>query len=44
MVDMFGNDRLQAARGCEHHLTLDGHQFRWFRVGAADNAIERTSL
>jgi maltose alpha-D-glucosyltransferase/alpha-amylase len=44
LVDMFGKDRLQAHRGCEHELPLDGYGFRWFRVGAADNAIDRQTL
>jgi maltose alpha-D-glucosyltransferase/alpha-amylase len=43
MVDMFGRERLQARKGCEHELALDPLKFRWFRVGAADNAIERES-
>jgi hypothetical protein len=38
---MFGKDKLQARRGCEHELPMEGYGFRWFRVGAADNAIER---
>jgi maltose alpha-D-glucosyltransferase/alpha-amylase len=44
LVDMFGHERLRARRGCEHELSLAPFQFRWFRVGAADNAIERTDL
>jgi maltose alpha-D-glucosyltransferase/alpha-amylase len=44
LVDMFGKDRLQARRGCEHELPMDGFGFRWFRVGAADNAIDRQTL
>ena len=44
LVDMFGPDRLQARKGCEHELALAPYQYRWFRVGAADNAIEREAL
>ena len=44
IADVFGKERLQARKGCEHELTLDPLRFRWFRVGAADNAIDRESL
>jgi maltose alpha-D-glucosyltransferase/alpha-amylase len=44
LVDMFGTERVQARRGCEHDFALAPFQFRWFRVGAADNAIERLAL
>ena len=44
IADVFGKERLQARKGCEHELTIDPLRFRWFRVGAADNAIERESL
>jgi maltose alpha-D-glucosyltransferase/alpha-amylase len=44
IVDMFGTEKLQAVKGCNHDLGLRPYQFRWFRVGAADNAIERVAL
>jgi len=27
-----------------HRITLDGYAWRWYRVGAADNALYRTDL
>jgi len=41
IVDMFGKGEVKAVKDCEHELSLDPLGFRWFRVGAADNAIDR---
>jgi maltose alpha-D-glucosyltransferase/alpha-amylase len=44
IVDMFGSERLQSRKACNHELALQPYQYRWFRVGAADNAIEREEI
>jgi maltose alpha-D-glucosyltransferase/alpha-amylase len=28
----------------QHHIALDGYAWRWYRVGAADNVLDRSDL
>jgi maltose alpha-D-glucosyltransferase/alpha-amylase len=44
LVDAIGHDNSCAdGNGC-HRIRLDGYGYRWFRVGAPDNALNRTAL
>jgi len=27
-----------------HHIQMDGYAWRWFRVGGADNVLDRSDL
>lgn len=42
LVDVFGDDHSRAGAAGVHDLDLEGYGYRWFRVGAADNALNRT--
>ncbi len=44
MVDIFRGDLLRARKGCAHHVELPPYAWRWYRVGAADNALDREPL
>jgi maltose alpha-D-glucosyltransferase / alpha-amylase len=44
LVDVFSADHSQADEGGRHHIDLQGYDHRWYRVGAADNALRRTAL
>jgi maltose alpha-D-glucosyltransferase/alpha-amylase len=44
LVEVFANRHSQANADGVHRITLDGYAWRWYRVGAADNALDRTDL
>jgi maltose alpha-D-glucosyltransferase/alpha-amylase len=44
LVDVFSDRHSQAGDAGIHELDLEGYGYRWFRVGAADNALNRTAL
>lgn len=41
LVDVFNHDSRHAEES-DHEITLEPYGYRWFRVGAADNALNRT--
>jgi maltose alpha-D-glucosyltransferase/alpha-amylase len=42
LVDVFDDSHSRASAGGVHELAMEGYGYRWFRVGAADNALNRT--
>jgi maltose alpha-D-glucosyltransferase/alpha-amylase len=44
LVDVFDEHHQRAKKGCTHVLDLEPYAHRWYRVGSADNAMERASL
>jgi maltose alpha-D-glucosyltransferase/alpha-amylase len=44
LVDVFGDRHSQAGASGVHEIRLEAYGHRWFRVGAADNALNRTAL
>ena len=44
LVDVFNDLSSRAGAAGAHELGLEGYGYRWFRVGAADNALSRTAL
>jgi maltose alpha-D-glucosyltransferase/alpha-amylase len=44
LVEVFGDKNSQAHSDGAHRITLDGYGWRWFRVGAPDNALNRSDL
>jgi maltose alpha-D-glucosyltransferase / alpha-amylase len=44
LVDVFGDSHSRAGAAGAHDLDLEGYGYRWFRVGAADNAPHRAAL
>jgi maltose alpha-D-glucosyltransferase / alpha-amylase len=44
LVDVFDNHHSKAHNDGAHRLDLDGLAWRWFRVGGADNALDRSDL
>ncbi|HZU38331.1 MAG TPA: alpha-amylase family protein [Gemmataceae bacterium] len=44
LIDVFGERHSQAGPSGVHEIDLEGYGYRWFRVGAADNALNRTAL
>ena len=44
LVDVFGHRHSRAGASGVHEVELEGYGYRWFRVGAADNALNRTAL
>jgi maltose alpha-D-glucosyltransferase/alpha-amylase len=43
LIDVFGDRHSRAGPSRVHELDLEGYGYRWFRVGAADNALNRTA-
>lgn len=43
LADVFASQESRAGESGEHEIALEPYGYRWFRVGAADNAINRTS-
>jgi maltose alpha-D-glucosyltransferase/alpha-amylase len=41
LVDVFGDQHNRAGAGSVHELDLEAYAYRWFRVGAGDNALKR---
>jgi maltose alpha-D-glucosyltransferase/alpha-amylase len=44
LIDVFGDRHSRAGASGVHELSLEAYGYRWFRVGAADNALDRTAL
>jgi maltose alpha-D-glucosyltransferase/alpha-amylase len=44
LVDAFDGCHSNADASGSHEIALEGYGYRWFRVGAADNALDRTAL
>ena len=44
LVEVFADRHSRADADGVHRITLDGYAWRWYRVGAADNALYRTDL
>jgi maltose alpha-D-glucosyltransferase/alpha-amylase len=44
LVDVFGDYHSRAGAAGAHELDLEEYGYRWFRVGAPDNALNRTAL
>lgn len=43
-VDVFDGHHGKAHNDGQHRFPMDGHAWRWFRVGGPDNALERSDL
>jgi maltose alpha-D-glucosyltransferase / alpha-amylase len=41
LVNVFHDERLQANGAGHHEVELEGHAYRWLRVGAADSSLDR---
>jgi maltose alpha-D-glucosyltransferase / alpha-amylase len=44
LVEVFDGKHSRANADGEHRVRLDGYAWRWFRVGAADNVLQRSEL
>jgi maltose alpha-D-glucosyltransferase/alpha-amylase len=44
LVDVFDDDHSRAQNDGAHRITLGPYDWRWFRVGAADNVLNRSDL
>ena len=44
LVSVFDERHNHAGAGGAHEVNLEPYGYRWFRVGAADNALDRTAL
>lgn len=44
LVDAFDGCHSHANASGSHEIVLEGYGYRWFRIGAADNALDRTTL
>jgi maltose alpha-D-glucosyltransferase/alpha-amylase len=44
LVEVFSDRHSRAHADGMHRVTLDGYAWRWYRVGAADNALQRADL
>ena len=44
LVEVFSNRHSQAHTDGSHRVTMDGYGWRWYRVGAVDNTLDRTDL
>jgi maltose alpha-D-glucosyltransferase/alpha-amylase len=44
LVEVFDGHHSKAHNDGLHRVAMDGHAWRWFRVGGADNALERSDL
>jgi maltose alpha-D-glucosyltransferase/alpha-amylase len=44
LVDVFRKEECVAASSGHHEIPLEPYGYRWFRVGGADNAMDRSSL
>jgi maltose alpha-D-glucosyltransferase/alpha-amylase len=44
LVDVFSHRHSHRHADGLHHITLDGYAWRWFRVGATDNVLDRSDL
>jgi maltose alpha-D-glucosyltransferase/alpha-amylase len=44
LVDIFDGRHSRVANDGTHHINLGGYGWRWFRVGGADNTLDRSDL
>ena len=44
LVEVFSNRHSRIHPDGMHHVTLDGYGWRWYRVGASDNVLDRSDL
>lgn len=44
LVDIFDGRHSRVTNDGTHHITLGGYGWRWFRVGGADNTLDRSDL
>jgi maltose alpha-D-glucosyltransferase/alpha-amylase len=44
LVDVFDHRHSRADASGAHRIAMEPYGYRWFRVGAADNALDRTAL
>lgn len=44
LVDVFDSHHSKAHNDGAHRIDMDGYAWRWFRVGGADNALDRSDL
>jgi maltose alpha-D-glucosyltransferase/alpha-amylase len=44
LVDIFDGRHSQGTNDGTHHITMKAYGWRWFRVGGADNTLERSDL
>ena len=44
LVELFDGHHSRAQNDGMHRIALPGHGWRWFRVGAADNVLDRSDL
>jgi len=44
LVDVFNGRNSQLRNDGSHHVTLEPYAWRWFRVGGADNTLDRSEL
>jgi maltose alpha-D-glucosyltransferase / alpha-amylase len=44
LVEVFDGRHSQKHNDDTHHIPLDGYGWRWFRVGAPDNVLDRSDL
>jgi maltose alpha-D-glucosyltransferase/alpha-amylase len=44
LIDVFDHRHSRAGPSGAHEIDLPAYGYRWFRVGAADNALDRTAI
>jgi len=44
LIELFDSRHSRAHNDGAHHVRLDGYAWRWFRVGATDNTLNRTDI
>jgi maltose alpha-D-glucosyltransferase/alpha-amylase len=44
LINVFNGRHSRAQNDGTHHITLDPYAWRWFRVGGADNTLDRSDL
>jgi maltose alpha-D-glucosyltransferase / alpha-amylase len=44
LIEVFDGKHSRRQNDGSHRITLDGYAWRWFRVGGADNTLERSDL
>jgi maltose alpha-D-glucosyltransferase/alpha-amylase len=44
LVEVFDGRHSRAHNDGAHHIALEGHAWRWYRVGGADNTLDRSDL
>jgi maltose alpha-D-glucosyltransferase / alpha-amylase len=44
LVEVFDGHHSRAHNDGSHRIELDGYAWRWYRVGSADNTLDRSDL